>query len=101
MLKENRLEKLISPVKWSAWLYVSYLENFARWHFFDVRGVFVKKLCKRDDETAENMGVAGKIFRSTEIKSEVTESKLSLLLKHDIMHVEIVMNSYCVLIIIR
>ena len=32
--------------------------------------------------------VASKILRSTEIKSEVTESKLSLLLKYNIMHVE-------------
>ena len=32
--------------------------------------------------------VAGKILRSTEMKFEVTESKLSLLLKHSIMHVE-------------
>ena len=32
--------------------------------------------------------VAAKILRSTEIKFEVTQSKLSLLLKHNIMHVE-------------
>ena len=32
--------------------------------------------------------VAGKILRSTEIKLEVTENKLSLLLKHSIIHVE-------------
>ena len=32
--------------------------------------------------------VAGKILRSTEIKFEVAESELSLLLKNNIMHVE-------------
>ena len=32
--------------------------------------------------------MAGKILRSTEIKFEVTEGKLSLLLKHNIMHME-------------
>ena len=32
--------------------------------------------------------VAGKILRSTEVKSEVTESRLSLLLKHNVMHIE-------------
>ena len=32
--------------------------------------------------------VVGKMLRSTEIKFEVTESKLSLLLKHNIIHVE-------------
>ena len=32
--------------------------------------------------------VAGKILRSTEIRFEVTESKLSLLLKNNIMRVE-------------
>ena len=28
------------------------------------------------------------ILRSTEVKFEITEGKLSLLLKHDVMHVE-------------
>ena len=32
--------------------------------------------------------VAGKIVRSTEIKFEVAESELSLLLKNNVMHVE-------------
>ena len=32
--------------------------------------------------------VAGKIIKNIEIKPEVTESKLSLLLKHNIMYVE-------------
>ena len=36
----------------------------------------------------ERKVVAPKILRSTEIKFEVTESKLSLLLKLNIMHVE-------------
>ena len=39
MLKENRLEKLVYPVKRSAWLHASPLRNFARRHFFDVHGI--------------------------------------------------------------
>ena len=39
-VKKNRLEKFVSPVKWSAWLYTSTLQHFAR-HFFDVNGVFI------------------------------------------------------------
>ena len=41
MLKKTRLEKLVSAVKWSAWLYASTLQNFARRHFFDVNGVSI------------------------------------------------------------
>ena len=41
MLKKNGVEKLVSPVKCSTWLYVSYLEKFARWHLFDVNKVSV------------------------------------------------------------
>ena len=55
MLKKNRLEKLISPVKWSAWLHASTLQNFARRHFFDVNGVSIVILWERDVETGENM----------------------------------------------
>ena len=38
MLKKNRLEKLVSPVKRSAWLYASTLQNFAG-HFVDVNEI--------------------------------------------------------------
>ena len=42
--------------------------------------------------------IAGKILRSTEIKIEVAESELSLLLKNNIMHVRnTVVSSYCIL----
>ena len=36
----NRLEKFVYPVKLSAWLYASALQNFAMHHFFDVSIVF-------------------------------------------------------------
>ena len=46
--------------------------------------------------------IAGKILRSTEIKIEVAESELSLLLKNNIMLVRnTVVSSYCILIIIQ
>ena len=41
MLKKNRLEKLVSPVKRSALLHASTLQNFARRHFFDVNEVSI------------------------------------------------------------
>ena len=53
------------------------------------RGRICEKFLKRKLErkvVAEL--VAGKILRSTEIKFEVTEIKLSLLLKHNIMYVQ-------------
>ena len=43
---------------------------------------------KRKAECKVVAQLAGKILRSTEVKFEVTESKLSLLLKHNGMHVE-------------
>ena len=49
------------------------------------RWVFLKVYCH------------GKILRSTEVKCEVTEGKLSLLLKHNVIHV---LSTYCALIII-
>ena len=39
MLKKNRLEELVSLGRRSAWLHASILQNFARWHFFDVNKV--------------------------------------------------------------
>ena len=54
-VKEKRLEKLVCPVKWSAWLYASTLQNFARQHFFDVNGVSIVISWERDVETGENV----------------------------------------------
>ena len=54
-LKKNRLEELLSPVKWSAWLYASTLQNFARRYFFAVNGVSIVILWERDIEMGENM----------------------------------------------
>ena len=54
MLKKNRLEKLF-PVKWSAWLYASALQNFTRRHFFYLNGVSIVITWERDFETGENM----------------------------------------------
>ena len=97
---KKKLGKLFFPVKWSTWLYTSTLQNFARQHFFDVGRVSIVVSWERGVETGEDKVlkklehkvvaslVAGKILRSTEIKFEVTESKLNLLLKHSIMHVE-------------
>ena len=52
-----------------------------------------EKLCEKFskwklERNAVTYLVAGKILRSTEIKFEVAESELSLLLKNNIMHVE-------------
>ena len=41
MLKKNRLEKLLSLVKRSAWIRVSTLQNFAKRHLFDVNEVSI------------------------------------------------------------
>ena len=38
-LKKNRLEKLVSPMKWSTWLYTSKFQNVAMWRFFDINEV--------------------------------------------------------------
>ena len=55
MLKKNRLEKLVFPVKWSVWLYASTLQNYARRQFFDVNGVSIVISREKDVETGENM----------------------------------------------
>ena len=55
MLKKNRLEKFVSAVKWSTWLYVSTLQNFASRHLFDVNGVSIVISSERDVETGESM----------------------------------------------
>ena len=52
-VKQNRLEKLVSPVKWSAWLYPSTLQNFATRHFFDVNEVSIVFSIERDFKTGE------------------------------------------------
>ena len=41
IFKKNWLEKLVSPVKRSALLHASTLQNFARRHFFDVNEVSI------------------------------------------------------------
>ena len=55
MLKKKRLEKLVSPAKWRAWLYTSALQNVDKQHFFDVSGVSVVISWERDVEMGENM----------------------------------------------
>ena len=55
MPKKNRVEKLVSPEKWTAWLYASTLQSFARRHMFDVNGVSIVIPWERDVETGENM----------------------------------------------
>ena len=47
ILKKNRLQKLVFPVKWSVWLYASTLQNFARCYSFDVNGFHEKEMLKR------------------------------------------------------
>ena len=54
MLKKN-LEKLISPVKWSAWLYASALQNFAARHFFDVNKDFIVFSRERGEIIEQNL----------------------------------------------
>ena len=41
IFKKNWLEKLVSPVKRSALLHASTLQNFTRRHFFDVNEIFI------------------------------------------------------------
>ena len=55
ILKKSWVEKRISPMKWSTYLYISTLQNFAKHHFFDVNGVYIVISCERDIETGENM----------------------------------------------
>ena len=55
MPKKNRVEKLASPEKWSAWLYESTLQSFARRHLFDANGVSIVISWERDVETGGNM----------------------------------------------
>ena len=61
MWKKNQLEKLVSPMKWSAWLYASTLQNFTRRHFFDDNGVSIEISWDRDIETGENIW---KVFKT-------------------------------------
>ena len=41
ILKKNWLEKLVSPVKRSALIHASILQNFTRRHFFDLNKIFI------------------------------------------------------------
>ena len=53
------------------------------------RGRICEKFSKRKlERNVVTYLIAGKILRSTEIKFEMTESELSLLLKNNVMHVE-------------
>ena len=54
-LKKNRLEKLVSPLKRSAWLHASTLQNFARRHVSDVNEVSIVFSWKIDIKTRENI----------------------------------------------
>ena len=54
MIKKNWLEKLVSPVKRSALLLASTLQNFARWQFVDVNEVFIVFSWEIDIKTWEN-----------------------------------------------
>ena len=47
--------KLVFPVKWSAWLYASTLQNFARRHFFNVNEVSIVISWEGDVETGDNI----------------------------------------------
>ena len=55
MLKKNRLEKLVSLLKWGAWLYTSSFENFARRYFFDVNELSSVFSWEKDVNTGETM----------------------------------------------
>ena len=55
MLKKNRLEKLVSPVKRSALLHASTLQNFAWQHFFDVNEVSTVLSREIDIKTGESI----------------------------------------------
>ena len=79
-----------------------YLADFALRHFSDVneasvvfswemlkRGRLCEKFLKRKlERNIVAYLIAGKILRSAEIKFEIAESKSSLLLKNNIMHIE-------------
>ena len=56
MLKKNRLGKPVSPVKRSALLHASTLQNFARRHFFDVNEVSIVFSWEIDIKTGEGIG---------------------------------------------
>ena len=53
--KKNRLEKLVSLVKRTAWLHASTLQNFARRHFSDVNEVSIVFSWEIDIETGESI----------------------------------------------
>ena len=56
MLKKNRQEKLVSPVKRSALLHASTLQNVARQHFFNVNEVSIVFSWEIDTKTGKNIG---------------------------------------------
>ena len=55
MLTKNRLEKLVSPVKRSAWLHAFTLQNFARRYFFDVNEISIVFSWEIDIKTGESI----------------------------------------------
>ena len=56
MLKKNRQEKLVSPVKRSALLHASTLQNVARQHFFNVNEVSIVFSWEIDTKTGKSIG---------------------------------------------
>ena len=110
MLEKNRLEKSVSPVKWRTWSYASSCKILlgdiplksteTLLYFFEEEMLKWGSLCERlwKWKLERNVVVylfylffvliAGKISRSLVIKFEVAESKLSLLIKNNVMHVE-------------
>ena len=57
MLKKNRLGKLVSLVKGSAWLHGSTLQNFARWYFFEVNKVSIASSWEIDIKKGESIWI--------------------------------------------
>ena len=55
LLKKNRLEKLVSPMKKSAQLHASNKQNFACRRFFEVNGISIVFSGERDVETGESI----------------------------------------------
>ena len=56
ILKKNWLEKLVSPVKRSALIHASILQNFTRRHFFDLNKIFIVFSWEIDIKTWESIG---------------------------------------------
>ena len=55
MLKKNWLEKFVSPMKRSPWLYASGLQKLARRHFFDINEVSIVFSWEIDIKTGDSI----------------------------------------------